>query len=264
MISIDELCKDKRYQVVMPVHPKDHTKLSYIIERVFWFTEASAIHIMAYDPVGVHNSFSPDSRVHVHDEHSILPESRGIFPDIRQGQGWYFQQFLELFQDVTDTDWYIGLNCDLLFNSPYPVFKDGRPVQVLSRDKNSQREHYNPFNRAMFGPTFADAPWNYLSDASLYNKRITRQMAESLGYDVAGFMRRSAELINLKHTPGDANLYMHYVHNVYPSLYRLAELSNAMNGLYNGGIWSRDKIDAAILLNRDAATISFHTWGLIK
>jgi len=260
MISIDELCKDKRYQVVMPVHPKDHTKLPYIIERVFRFTEASAIHIMAYDADGVREIVKPDNRVHIHDECNILPEPRETFPDTRQGQGWYFQQFLELFQDVTDTDWYIGLNCDLLFNRPYPVFSGRKPIQVLSRDKNSQKEVYNPFNLAMF-PGTQVSPWNYLSDGSLYNKKITRQMA---GGDVAGFMRRSAELIREGKTPGDANLYMHYVNNVYPSLYTVVELRNAMNGKYNGVAWTASEIEQLISQNLTSDTISVHCWGNIK
>jgi len=264
MLSEDELLADKRYQIVIPVHPKDYTKLPFVIERALRYTDASAIHLMAYETEDIHKYIPSDSRVFLHHECNILPEPREIFPDIRQGQGWYFQQFLELFQDVTDTDWYIGLNCDLMMNRRYPVFASGKPMQVLSRDKNSQKDVYNPFNLAMF-PGSHVSPWNYLSDGTLYNKKITREMA---GGDVAGFMHKSAELIRIdgkpRYTPGDANLYMHYVNNVYPYLYFVVELRNAMNGKYNGETWTTEELEALLSRNSDADTISAHCWGNIK
>lgn len=267
MISIAELTADRRYQVSIPVHPKDYTKIPFVVERALRHTDASAVHLLAYETDNIRRYIPSDSRVFLHHEGDILPESRDIFPDIRQGQGWYFQQFLELFQDVTDTDWYIGLNCDLMINRPYPVFNGRTPLQVLSRDKNSQKEVYNPFNLAMF-PGTQPAPWNYLSDGTLYNKRITRQMAESVGCDVAGFMRKSAELISMdcnpRYTPGDANLYMHYVNTVYPTLYTVVELRNSMNGLYNGIEWTTERLEELLSNNSTSDTISAHCWGNIK
>jgi len=259
MISIDELIADRSYQISIPVHPKDYTKIPFIIERCFIHTDATAVHLLAYETEDILRYIPSDSRVHLHHERDILPEGRGIFIESRRG--WYFQQFLELFQDVTDTDWYIGLNCDLLFNKRYPVFTpSGQPVQVLSRDKNSQKEIYNRFNLEMF-PNTHISRWNYLSDGTLYNKRVTRQMADSLGYDVAGFMRKSAEIISRGYPPGDANLYMHYVNNVYPSLYTVVELSNAMNGRYGGATWTEDDIKKLIANNPNADTISIHCWS---
>lgn len=256
------------YDIAIPLHPKDHTKLPFLIHASFAYTDAGTIHIMAYAPEearalvdkACEDCRADPTRIVVHDERDILPESRDIFPEPRRG--WLFQQFLTLFQDVTKAEWYIGLNADLIFLQAYPVFtQDGRPFQVLARDMNSQREIYNPFNKEMFGHHTEIAPYNYLSDASLYNKKLTRDMADTCG-GKAEFMRRSAEIIKtFGHVPGDANLYMHYIWNTHRTLYTPIVVKNLLNGRYNSGEWQAAEIEKFInSAENDAATLSVHSW----
>lgn len=256
------------YDIAMPLHPKDHTKLPFLIHASFTYTDAETMHIMAYDPQEAQaladeacKSFGIDpTRVVVHDERDILPESRDIFPEARRG--WLFQQFLTLLQDVTEADWYIGLNADLIFLRSYPVFTlDGQPFQVLARDMNSQREIYNPFNKEMFGHHTEIAPYNYLSDASLYNKKLALDMVDVCG-GKAEFMLRSAEITRtLGHVPGDANLYMHYIWNTHRTLYTPIIVKNWLNGRYNGGKWSPSEIENFVkTAASDVVTLSVHSW----
>jgi hypothetical protein len=117
----------------------------------------------------------------------------------------------------------------------------------------------------MFPDCHEPIPANFLSDGTLYHKGIVAEMLESVGLDVAGFMRRTVEIIEVRGIPGDANLYMHYVWNKYPHLYNRVNVKNELNGKYEGAPYSREEIEETIRNctknKRDVVTISIHSWG---
>jgi hypothetical protein len=115
MVDINELRQPggprPEYEVVMPVHPKDQTKVPFVIDRIWQFTDASKIHLPAQDKKALAEEIGERANVFIYDERDILPIGKEIF---KVRPGWIYQQYLKLFQQVTNTDWSLPTRCFMM------------------------------------------------------------------------------------------------------------------------------------------------------
>lgn len=245
-----------RYEILIPSHPKDHNKLPYVLERAFRFTDAAHIHIVAPDSSKIKHLAG--STISVYDDADVLPIGKSHF---KCRGGWVLQQFIKLFQSVT-TNWFLGMDSDLLLNSRYPVFEKGKPVITLARDpfQTSSLAQYDEFNKRMIGVSRA-APFGFLSDCTLYNRGIIAEMLVENGHTVESFLSKAAEIISPNCLPGDAELYGNWLWHRHPNLYIAVTRLNWMNGKYEGEKYTEAEIEELLSTPTNADTISIHSWG---
>lgn len=244
------------YEIVMPVHPKDFSKLPHVLERAFRFTDADIVRLVTPDPGRI--AHLAHARVRLYADEEVLPVPRDIFT---WRQGWIYQQFIVLFQHIAETEWYLGMNADLLMNRHYPVFEDGRPLIVLARDPNQRIKKYRVFNEKMLGVGWA-APFGFLSDCTLYNRAILDGMLVDRGYTLESFMRKAAAIIDRDCEPGDAEVYGNWVWHTNPTLYKTIRLKNWMNGKYGGEEYTDHEIERLVAAGSTYDTISIHSWSM--
>lgn len=245
------------YEILIPSHPKDHSKLPYVIERAFKYTDAQHIHIVAPDESKL-GYLRDNSAISLYDDRDILPIGKTAFAC--RG-GWVLQQFIKLFQNVT-SNWFLGMDSDLLMNTKYPVFELGKPVITLARDPNqtSALGQYDRFTEKMLGISRA-APFGFLSDCTLYNRGVIAEMLSENGYTVDSFLTKAASVISPNCLPGDAELYGNWVWHRYPNMYTPIRLLNWMNGKYESGRYTTEEIEEVLRAPTNADTISIHSWG---
>jgi len=244
------------FEIFIPSHPKDHNVLPYVIERAFAYTEASHCHLVVPDPGTVAHLKS--NKITIHADEDVVSFDK---KKIKHRPGWVYQQFLKLFQQVTQTDYYLCLCSDLIMNNKYPVFDGDSPVMVVARDHRNIIKRYVEFNKATIGIGHR-SPWNFVSDGPLYCKSLIGEMLADNGHTRESFMNHAADVINKKCIIADAELYSSYIWAKYPGLYTAAFSKNFMNGLYNES-WPIERVEKILKKNPPGTfdTISFHSWG---
>jgi len=239
----------------IPAHPKDYIKLPYVVDALWRHTYVSDIHIVTPDPDTLPRNGLDG--VHVHADANVVSFDKSRIP---YRPNWVYQQFLKLFQNVTDSDWFLGMDADFIFNCDVDMFDGDHPIMILIRDQ--LLSEYFEFNQAMIGIDKV-YPNSFLSDCTLYNKKLIAEMLAMNGYTPLSFMEKTIQVINNSCFIGDAELYGSWVYAHYPDLYHFRKLSNSMNGKYSGGQYTPEEIEALLTLHRgnpDTQTISVHTW----
>lgn len=253
------------FEVVIPVHQKDYSKLPYVLTRLYRYTEPQLVHLITPEPAtlpSLNARLKPHVRVHADCDVLSIPRPKGYKMGRTDSHNWVWQQFLKLFQNVTETEWFLGMDADLLMNAPYPLFIEGKPAMVLSRNPFEVHEPYRVFNQVMLG--LDKLPWSHLSDATLYSRSIIKDMLSASGYDVAAFIQRAAEVINPDCYPADAEIYGAWIATKHPALYHYVLLNNEMNGRYRARHYSPHEIEKIMTHfegNTHIHTISIHSWG---
>ena len=239
----------------IPAHPKDYIKLPYVVEALWRHTHVLDIHIVTPDPDALpHNGLES---VHIHADSDVIDFDKNCIP---YRPNWVYQQFLKLFQDVTDSDWFLGMDADFFFNCDVDMFDGDHPIMILIRDQ--LLTEYFEFNQAMIGIGKV-YPNSFLSDCTLYNKKLIAEMLATNSYTSLSFMEKASGIITNSCFIGDAELYGSWVYANYPDLYRFRKLSNSMNGKYSSGQYTASEIEELLAIHRgnpDTQTISVHSW----
>src|SRR4030042_135481 len=170
----------------IPAAPKDYNKLPYVVEAARRHIQVETTHIVTPSPTRY-----DWPGVVWHRDGDVLSYDRNELP---YRPGWTFQQCLKLFQNVTENNWYIVLDADIVVDKDLPLWaEDGRPILYLARDQ--AHGPYFEFNRRVlgFGKVYDHS---FLSECTLYNKELVQTMLEYAGLDRDGFWRLLGEITN--------------------------------------------------------------------
>lgn len=112
-----------KYDVLIPVGKRDVARVGFCVESLRWLDpQPDSVTVVTPDPALVPRLDRPGVRV-VRDSDVLDLERVGP-----QGN-WVFQQFIKLFQGVTENSLYMTVDSDLVFLRPFKVFADdGRPL----------------------------------------------------------------------------------------------------------------------------------------
>lgn len=242
--------------MVIPAAPKDYNKLPYVISAVRELIKVETIHVIAPSPSDIGHSWN---NVILHSDDEILPYDRSR---LNWRPNWVFQQLLKMFQEVTRHDWFLVMDADIFAARPIPLWsKKGKPILYLGRDQ--RHGPYFTFNRYMLGYGKVH-PWSFLSECTLYNKRLIREMLTFCNLTRDQFWERLLEITNVLCCPADAELYGSYVTHEHPGLYEIRHLNATLGGRY-GGLWSDKEIEDELKRVRSSCggvhLISLHSWG---
>lgn len=247
--------------LVIPAAPKDYNKLPYVIPSILKNIDVGTIHIIAPTPNDIkYRQFN----VALHNDNDVLPYDRSR---LQYRPNWMFQKMLKLFQDVTETDWYLVMDADIIVNRPIPLWTNDKPILYLGRDQ--YHVPYFRFNQKVlgFGKVY---PKSFVSECTLYDKGLIDEMLWHCG------LARGDEfwgtVVKLTHKGPEKNditdcymsegeFYGSHVTQMHPDVYEIRQLNTTLSGMYRE--WTDEEIREAIARSRsDTHLISLHTWDV--
>lgn len=245
----------KPTDLVIPVAEKDYNKLPYVIEAARKHLDVETIHVIAPSPEMIE-----DKGVVLHRDDDVLPYDRNEVVNYRPS--WVFQQMLKVFQDVTENDWFLVIDADIVIDQPLPLWTDkGKPILYLGRDQ--LHAPYFAFNERVlgFGKVY---DYSFLSECTLYSKSLVREMLAFCNLTLDEFWAKVCEITHLGCKPADSELYGSYIVHEHPDLYEIRKIKATLGGRYAAHIWTDAEIQAEISSARcrcpGVHLISLHSW----
>ena len=245
----------EKYDVFIPVHHKDQNKLEYVVKRVFEFLNPDKIYICSpsnIEKIKDNNiEYVLDAEVLDHDRQNI-----GFRPN------WTYQQFLKTFQNITDNDYYISLDSDILINRKIKFFEDNHPIWYYGWKQN--HFPYFLFNKKNFK---LNKSLNHtgIGDIGFFNKKITKSFIDYTGLSSAKeILTRIGPYMNTVFHFSEFETYANFSNTYYENLYKFKPIKQQNNGkdLNKGENWDSNSLENIDKESRlvDADVISIHSW----
>jgi len=245
-------------EVVIPAHPKDYSKLPYVIKALRDHVNIGNIHVICPDPW---NLSLPDVALHADDE--VLPFDKSLF---KYRPEWCYQQFLKLFGFVTEGDWFLVTDADIIVARDIPLVDPVDGFPILYKREGMDVDPYFEFNKAMIGYGELEARGStFLSELTLYNKNMVYGMMGASGCKtVDEVLEKSAAIIGPDCFPAESVWYGHYIMRYHPYLYNVHALTSALGGQYASHVWTPEEIENEIKTKYvdcpGADLFSLHSW----
>lgn len=238
---------------------KDYQKLPYVLQSI-----TECLH-------GYQNIYlctpckyaGPELRfpVHYRTDLETLPARPRTW---RHRSSWVYQQFIKLFQNQTENDYYFVLDCDTIINKPLQLFDNNKPIWRYFEAPQHNPPYYE-FNHAMFNDSF-DCSHTWLSDMGLYSKTLINSMLEHYGYSVDTFLAKSYQVIHKTRYPSEADIFMGYMNKYHPNHYIIKQIKNKCDAIEGknpfANLWSKEMIEDHIkkMKATDYETFAIHSW----
>jgi len=182
----------------------------------------------------------------------------------RYRKNWIAQQFIKLFQNETENDYYFVLDCDTVINKPLQLFENENPIWRYFTAPQHNPPYYK-FNQIMFGDAF-DCSHTWLADMGLYSKKMIAKMLSQYNYTVESFINKTYKVISKNQYPSEADIYMGYINKYHPGFYIVKMLNNKCDAIEGknpfADLWTKDMIEAHLkkMKNTDHETVAVHSW----
>lgn len=238
----------------IPGAPKDYTKIPYILKSVQQnVPDIKRAFVVTPDKIELGDVGFPVISLRDNEVLDINPEMFSYRPK------WVYQQFLKLFQDVTD-DWYMVIDADRFFNRRV-ILWDKKPI-MLFLNYDQYHDPYFVFNQRMlgFGKTYKHS---FLSECTLYSKSLIQEMLHDCGHDTAHeFIEAASSIIDGGCYPAESELYGSWVYRNKQDVYEYKTIKAVFGGKYGSKEYSESEIESAIADYRfkDVDVFSLHSW----
>jgi len=138
------------YDILILTTVKDYNKLPFLIQSIEKNLQ-DWDHIYVISPTHISNNI-PNTKKDIifhTDEEVIDFDFSKLKGNAGNGRtGWYKQQFIKLFQQVTSNN-YLVIDSDVYINRPIKIFENNKPNFLLGKDQC--HEPYFQFMKLMFG-----------------------------------------------------------------------------------------------------------------
>lgn len=258
-LIIDDL--GKPFDVFLVCAIKDVVKLPFVVNSIIKYVlNINSIHICTPRPI---DNLNIDFPIYYHTDKNVLdidPLKWKFRPN------WIYQQMLKLFQNVTDSNFYLTVDSDNVFTNTISLFNDkNRPVWYKGWDQNNQ-QYYN-FNTKIFNlPKTADH--TFIADMGFFNKHAIKYMLHVNNMTVEDFLNKSYEIINASCHISESELYGQFAATYLPGMYEIKNLKQFKNGKHDDDpdavIWSDREIKETLARYgaKEYDVVQFHTWCL--
>lgn len=245
-------------EVVMAVSWKDYSKVPYVLRSIERNIDVVGVRIITPQPDKLPSVGDTRLPVSVYADDEIISFDRSRFL-VRPH--WVMQQFLKVFQDVTETDWFFAVDADVFFNRPVPLFEDGHPLFLLGLNQpTTATDPYIEFSSAMLGVGRVYGH-TFVGETTLYSKTLVKQMLIDCGYgNVYDFLDRAADVIGPGCYPADAEMYGSFVWKNYPGIYRTKKINSYMGGMYDRCYTEKDILERMADVPPGTDVYTMHTW----
>ena len=264
------------YEIVIPAAKKDYNKLKYVIESAqnFLVPQPKRINIIHAGHIG---GAAGTSVKLIHEE-----EVLNLDPNIAKGFSrppWIYQQFLKLFQDITEERMYLVIDSDLILNRKLELFnKESVPYFFLGVDQN--HPPYFKYSDEMFG--FGRVyNHSFISEIMMFDKVIIEALLMRFYFHQTGKygniiqvhqheqVRNQLIKVIYEKTcdkacdgwiPADYEIYGNFVEVFNSSLYEKQKIKTNLRGKYSE--WTDTDLESYIseMKDKDYDTFTAHTW----
>jgi len=246
---------ENKFDVFLVCGIKDYQKLPFCVDAI-------KQNVVGFDNIHICTPNKVDiDGVIWHNENDVLEIDKSR---INHRPNWIYQQFLKLFQDVTENDYYMTIDADTIINKPMSMFTDdGKPIWNISFAQNHRQ--YYVYNNAMFGYE-RHTDHTFLADMNFFSKKIIKSMLDKFDYTVESFVEKSYGVIKSGECyPSEADVYGNFFTKYHPDLYSIRQISSNMEGRHcsvDEAVWSEDEIKNKIDQMKfvDVDTFSMHSW----
>jgi hypothetical protein len=247
------------FDLFIPVAPKDEIKLHYVIEYANKHLKHKKIFVCS--PHNITNKITDNNITYINDR-DILDVPDRSFISFRPN--WIYQQFLKLFFNQSESEYYFALDADTIITKTLSLFEDNHPIWYYGWKQNHLP--YFLFNKKFFK---LDKILEHtgIGDLGLFNKKIIQTFLDYTG------VKTPLELLKVlgpKTNPvfhfSEYETYANFCAEFYPDLYKFKHIKQQNNGrdLNQGQTWTEEDIIQTIEKNKnsDKIILSLHSWKI--
>lgn len=254
-----EVTNKQECDLFIPVAPKDEIKLPYVIEYANKNLSFNKIFICS--PHTITNKIT-DSNINYINDKDVLDVPDKSFISFRPN--WTYQQFLKLFFNFSESEYYFALDADTIITKPLPLFANTHPIWYYGWKQN--HFPYFLFNKKFFN---LNKTLNHtgIGDLGLFNKNIIKTFLSYTGCNSSKeLLQKIGPMTNVVFHFSEYETYANFVNEYYPNLYTFKhiEQKNCGRDLNVGESWNDTDIKTTIEQNKniDKSILSLHSWKL--
>lgn len=251
-----------KFDVFLACAPKDFNKLPYVTKSII-DNVAGMESMYLCSPVDIPSEIQaqiPYAFNNYLDQNILHGLNRN---DWRYRPNWHFQQYLKLFQKITN-DWYLTWDCDTIACRPIAFEENGKPIYYYGWEQN--HAPYFRFQNKMIGLGRV-GPTTFVSDMNFIYRPIIEEMLSKNGYTIQSFIKKAQEITNPNCYMAECELYGSYVWQFHREKYVFKQLKQRpfMGREHRGAVdymWKKDEIEKMIEESKDMDidTFSIHSW----
>lgn len=247
------------YDLFIPVAPKDEIKLRFVIEYANTHLKHKKIYVCS--PHKITDKVTDSSIEYINDRDVIDVEDKSF---ISFRPNWTYQQFLKLFFNFSQSEYYFALDADTILIKDLQLFEDEHPIWYYGWEQN--HFPYFLFNKKYFN---IDKSLSHtgIGDLGLFNKQITKTFLNYTGCKTAEELLRSVcNKMNVVFHFSEYETYANFANTHYTGLYRFKHIEQENKGrdLNQGENWSVQDIKQTIdnYKNSNKSILSLHSWKI--
>jgi hypothetical protein len=246
------------YDILIPVAEKDFVKLRFVWESII--NNLSGFdRICCVSNVKMPISLRLPSVEYYTDADIIDFDYMRFTGAIKNHEGWYVQQYIKLFQKVTEDD-YLEVDADVFFNRKVDIIDSGKPSFLFGRD-----QYHVPYFNLMERVFDLEKvyPYSFINETMFFKRSIINQFLDSFKIDARGFFElilNEVNRVNEMSGFSEYEFYGNYVTKYFKDCYNYKYLKTQLGGKY--GYWAEDEIRQYVNFykNTDFDLISMHSW----
>jgi hypothetical protein len=254
-----EIATKQDYDLFIPVAPKDEIKLPFVIEYANKHLKHNKIFVCS--PHTITNQIK-DSKITYINDKDVLDIPDKSFISFRPN--WTYQQFLKLFFNFSESEYYFALDADTIIVKDLPLFEEGHPIWYYGWQQN--HFPYFLFNKKFFN---LNKSLNHtgIGDLGLFNKNISQTFLNYTGCDSArDLLYKIGTQMNVVFHFSEYETYANFSNSYYTGLYKFKHLEQEGKGrdLDQGEKWTKEDIKETIEKYKNSAKsiLSLHSWKI--
>jgi hypothetical protein len=251
--------KKQDFDLFIPVASKDEIKLPYVIEYANKHLKHKKIFVCS--PHNITNRITDSNITYINDK-DVLDVSDRSFISFRSN--WIYQQFLKLFFNQSESEYYFALDADTIITKSLPLFENEHPIWYYGWKQN--HFPYFLFNKKFFN---LDKSLNHtgIGDLGLFNKNITQTFLNYTGAKTpVDLLKIIGPKTNVVFHFSEYETYANFCNTYYPDLYvfKHFEQQNSGRDLNQGLDWTQKDIITTIENNKNSnkSILSLHSWKI--
>lgn len=197
----------EKYDVLIVAHEKDFLKLKYLIKSIKDFINYKKIYIITNIEID-NKSLNVDDDIIICYEETILKINKN---KINYRHNWIYQQFLKLFQNITE-DNYIVIDSDVIINRNIYITPDNF---YFTSDQN-HKPYFN-FYEKIFG-SFTKFKHSFISELMIFDRKKIQDMLISIDLDNNSFIEKCYDIINNDCYISEFEMYGNWIYNKYNTI----------------------------------------------
>lgn len=245
------------YDILILCASKDFDKFKYVYKSLQNLSGYDKIYCISDHPINK----KIDGVNYLQDKDVIDFDFSRFTGNILLNKGWYIQQFIKLFQQVT-SDSYLVIDSDTCIVRKIDIIENDKPAFLIGTDLYNE-----PYFNLMEKVFNLEKVYNssFINEIMYFKREIINEMLSFYRIDKYGFFDLVVEELNRANkTSGfsEYEFYGNYVTKYFPDAYNYKKIVSSSKSKMSE--WDEHEINKYIEGCNDCDTCSFHTYLNIR